>query len=251
MPWTFQQTLDEVDKLIRKGTPSYFITANLHYAMLTAQDPHLRTVNRAAAFIVADGMPLIWASRWRKKRLPERVTGADLLPGLCQRAAERGYRLFLLGAAPGVAEEAATNLCKRFSGLQIVGIEAPPFHQLSPGEQGRLVAQVRKAKPDLLFAALGQPKGELWLNENFQVLGVPVCAQIGASLDFAAGRVPRAPRLLQQLGLEWVYRLYREPRRLFLRYVRNGLFISHMLACDAISLLAGERLSAQPPGNGG
>jgi N-acetylglucosaminyldiphosphoundecaprenol N-acetyl-beta-D-mannosaminyltransferase len=218
--------------------------------MLTAQDPHLRSVNRAAAFIVADGMPLVWASRWRKKRLPERITGADLVPGLCQRAAERGYRLFLLGGGPGVAEEAAAKLCQEFPGLQIVGTLAPPFRQLSPGEQGEVIARVRKARPDLLFAALGQPKGELWLHENVQALGVPVCAQIGASLDFAAGRVPRAPRLLQQVGLEWVYRLYREPRRLFLRYVRNALFISRMLASDAVALLGGDRLSGRPPGNG-
>src|SRR5262249_51717943 len=154
VPWTFQQTLDEVDSLVRKGTPSYFITANLHYAMLTAQDTHLRNVNREAAFIVADGMPLVWASRWQRKRLPERITGADRVPGLCQRAAERGYRLFLLGGGPGVAEEAAAKLCQRFPGLQIVGALAPPFRQLSPGEQGEVIARVRKARPDLLFAAL-------------------------------------------------------------------------------------------------
>jgi N-acetylglucosaminyldiphosphoundecaprenol N-acetyl-beta-D-mannosaminyltransferase len=131
-----------------------------------------------------------------------------------------------------------------------VGTLAPPFRQLSPGEQEEVITRVRKARPDLLFAALGQPKGELWLYENVQALGVPVCAQIGASLDFAAGRVPRAPRLVQQVGLEWVYRLYREPRRLFLRYVRNALFISRMLALDAIGLLSGDRLSGRPPGNG-
>jgi N-acetylglucosaminyldiphosphoundecaprenol N-acetyl-beta-D-mannosaminyltransferase len=245
MPWTFQQTLDAVDNLIHQGKPSFFVTANLHYAMLSAQDARLRGVNQEAAFILADGMPLVWASRWQKNRLPERVTGADLVPALCQRAAKQGYRLFLLGGAPGVAQEAAAKLHQRFAGLQIVGTETPPFHELSREEHEQMVARVRKAKPHLLLAALGQPKGEVWLHANYKALGVPVCAQIGAALDFAAGRVPRAPRVLQKVGLEWVYRLYREPRRLFLRYVRNGLFISHMVACDAVSFLDGESPSAR------
>jgi N-acetylglucosaminyldiphosphoundecaprenol N-acetyl-beta-D-mannosaminyltransferase len=249
MPWTFAQALDEVEKLVHRGKPSFFITANLHYAMLSAQDARLRSVNRDAAFILADGMPLVWASRWKKNRLPERVTGADLVPALCQRAADKGYRLFLLGGAPGVASEAAAKLCQRFPGLQIVGTESPPFHELSPGEHAQMVDRVREARPHLLFAALGQPKGEVWLHANFQALGVPVCAQIGASLDFAAGRVPRAPRVLQKVGLEWVYRLYREPRRLFLRYLRNGLFISHRMACDAVAMLDGNSPSVRSRGN--
>jgi N-acetylglucosaminyldiphosphoundecaprenol N-acetyl-beta-D-mannosaminyltransferase len=237
MPWTFPQALDEVEKLVRQGKPSFFITANLHYAMLSAQDARLRNVNQEAAFILADGMPLVWASRWKKDRLPERVTGADLVPALCGRAAQKGYRLFLLGGGPGVAQEAAAKLCQRFPGLQVVGTETPPFHELSRQEHEAMVVRVRNARPHLLFAALGQPKGEVWLHANYKALGVPVCAQIGASLDFVAGRVPRAPRVLQKVGLEWVYRLYREPRRLFLRYVRNGLFISRMVAGDAVSSL--------------
>jgi len=231
-PLTFQETLDRVEELIKAGRPSYFITANLHYAMLTAGDRRLEAVNSGAAFILADGMPLVWASRWRPARLPERVAGSDLVPALCARAAQKGYRVFLVGGAPEVAAEAARQLCGRFPGLQIAGVESPPFRALSPEEQAQLAARIRGARPDLLFVAFGQPKGELWLAEHCQALGVPACAQIGATLDFVAGRALRAPLWLQRLGLEWAFRLYQEPARLVLRYGRNFLFALRMLLHD-------------------
>jgi N-acetylglucosaminyldiphosphoundecaprenol N-acetyl-beta-D-mannosaminyltransferase len=224
-----------VDQLIQAGKPGYFITANLNYAMLTAQDVRLPAVNKGAALILADGMPLVWASRWRPRRLPERVAGADLVPALCERAAARGYRVFLLGAAPGVAEEATKKLCERFPGLQIAGTASPPFRPLSDEEQAQLLAQIREARPDLLFVAFGQPKGELWLAEHCEALGVPMSVQIGASLNFVTGTVRRAPRWIQRLGIEWLYRLYREPR-LAVRYGRNLLFAFKMLARDVLSL---------------
>ncbi len=240
VPWTFAQTLDHVDRVIESRHPSFFITANLNYAMLTAEDKRLQAVNDKAAFVLADGMPLVWASRWRTARLPERVTGADLVPALCERAALRGHRVFLLGGAPGIAEIAARKLTERFPKLQIVGIVAPPFRQLSPEEQEQLFTQIREARPDLLFVAFGQPKGEFWLAEHCKRLGVPMCVQIGASINFAAGEVRRAPRWIQRLGLEWVYRLYREPR-LGVRYARNALFALRMLARDAVSSRARRR----------
>ncbi|HYT92612.1 MAG TPA: WecB/TagA/CpsF family glycosyltransferase [Gemmataceae bacterium] len=231
-PLTFQQTLDRIEDLIRAGKPNYFITANLHYAMLTDQDPRLDAVNRKAALVLADGMPLVWASRWRPARLPERVTGSDLVPALCELAARRGYRVYLLGGSEEVSAEAARKLCERFPGLQIAGVYSPPFRPLSAEEQAALIARIGDARPDLLFVAFGQPKGEFWLAQHCEALGVPACAQIGATLDFLAGRVPRAPRWLQRVGLEWVYRLYQEPGRLARRYGSNLLFAFKMLACD-------------------
>jgi N-acetylglucosaminyldiphosphoundecaprenol N-acetyl-beta-D-mannosaminyltransferase len=236
-PITFPQTLDLIDRLIAERKPGYFITANLHYAMLTAREPRLAAVNEEAAFILADGMPLVWASRWRSTRLPERVTGADLFPALCERAAARQHRIFLLGGAPGVAEEAARKMSERFPGLQVVGIEAPPFRPLTPEEQAAMFDRIRAARPDLLFVAFGQPKGEIWLHEHYRVLDVPVCVQVGASIDFAAGRVRRSPRWLQRIGLEWAYRLVSEPRRLLLRYAQNFFFALRMLAADAFALV--------------
>jgi N-acetylglucosaminyldiphosphoundecaprenol N-acetyl-beta-D-mannosaminyltransferase len=233
-PLTFDETIARVHQLVNDGEPTFFITANVHYAMLTASDPRLTRVNEKAAFLVADGMPLVWASRGQKTPLPERVAGADLLPALCGDAARSGYRVFLLGGGPGAGEEAARRLLERLPRLQIVGIEAPVLENLSQREHEQLRARIRQARPDLLFAALGQPKGELWLAENYLRLGVPVSVQVGAALDFVAGRVPRSPRLLQRVGMEWAYRLYREPLRLTTRYARNAWFALRMLARDAM-----------------
>jgi N-acetylglucosaminyldiphosphoundecaprenol N-acetyl-beta-D-mannosaminyltransferase len=229
-PLTFSQTLDAVDRLVAEGRPSYFITMNLHTAMLAWQDPKMWAAAEEAALVLADGMPLVWASRRGRRRLPERVAGSDLLPALCARAAVNGYRLFFLGGAPGVGEEAVRALRQRFPGLQVVGAEAPPFRPLSSEEEEALLGRIRAARPHLLFVAFGQPKGEVWLWEHYQQLGVPVCVQVGAALDFAAGRVPRAPGWLRRTGLEWAYRLWREPTRLAGRYAHNAAFLLRMLA---------------------
>ena len=229
---TFQQTVDTVDQLIEERRPGFFITANLHYAMLANRDPRLQAANDRAAFIVADGMPLVSYSRLKRQPLPERVAGSDLIYGLCERAAERGHRVFLLGGAPGVAEQAAGKLCRRYPGLQIVGVEVPPFRKLTAEEHHHLIGRIRAARPDLLLVALGQPKGEIWLAENFRALGVPVCVQVGATFDFVAGRVRRAPKWMQKIGLEWFHRILSEPRRLVPRYFRDALFLLQALTRD-------------------
>lgn len=223
-PLTNEQLPAVVERLIATGEPSYFITANLNYAQLTQQYEDLREVNRHAAFLVADGMPLVWVSRWRGTPLPERVAGSDAIFALCRLAAERGYRVFLLGGAPGVGDSASANLRARYPGLRIVGVESPPFREPTAAEHAALIDRIRDARPDLLIVAFSQPKGERWIHANYRDLGVPVCVQLGASLDFAAGRVRRAPRWLQRAGLEWAYRLALEPRRLAGRYIGNGLF---------------------------
>lgn len=228
--FSFAETIRAVDRLIARRKPSFFITANLHYAMLTDRDPRLQIVNRRAAFLVADGMPMVWYSRIVGRPLPERVAGADLVWHLCGRAALAGHRVFLLGGAPGVAEQAAAVLGRRYPGLQIVGTLAPPHGVWSEADNRAIIARVRQARPHLLLAALGQPKGELWLDAHCEALGVPACVQIGASLDFVVGRARRAPSAMQRLGLEWLFRLLQEPRRLGPRYLSNALFLAKAIA---------------------
>lgn len=223
-----------VDQLIMRRQPAFFITANLHYAMLSCQDPRLAAVNRAAAFLLADGMPLVWYSRFLGRPLPERVAGADLIFLLCRRAAERGHRVFFLGGRPGVAADAAMRLSWMYPGLKIAGIEAPKLESLSAEEHRRLIERIREARPDLLFVAFGQPKGELWLWENAASLGVPACVQVGATFDFVAGHAPRAPRWMQRCGLEWLFRLASDPRRLGPRYVRNAWFLLRAVWRDVL-----------------
>lgn len=222
---SFTQTVDRIESLIRRGRPSFFITANLHYACVCERDARLREVNQKAAFLTADGMPLVWLSRLLGRALPERVTGADLVWAICQRAAQQGYRVFLLGGQPGVAQQAAGVLQARYPGLQIVGVEAPMLDALAADERAQLLERIRQARPDLLFAAFGQPKGELWLAEHIDQLGVPAAVQIGASLDFVVGRRRRAPGWMQRMGLEWFWRFLCEPGRLSRRYLADGLFL--------------------------
>jgi N-acetylglucosaminyldiphosphoundecaprenol N-acetyl-beta-D-mannosaminyltransferase len=201
---------------------------------LTRKTPALEAVNAQAAFVLADGAPLVWASRWKESPLPERVAGSDLIFDLCSAAAKSGYRVFFLGGAEGVADEAAQCLVQRYPGLQIVGTESPPYRELTPEEHNQLIDRVRSASPDILIVASTMPKGEIWIAENHKRLGIPLCVNLGAGLDFAAGRVRRAPRQLQKLGLEWAYRMSREPARLAPRYARNAWFLLSMVTRDLV-----------------
>jgi N-acetylglucosaminyldiphosphoundecaprenol N-acetyl-beta-D-mannosaminyltransferase len=236
---TREQAAEAVMELIERDRqpcrPSFFITANVHYAMLTAERPELRLINQRAAFLLADGAPLVWASRRGRTPLPERVAGSDLVYDLCEHAARRGHGVYLLGGADGVAEEAGRKLQSLYPGLRIVGTACPSPDSLTGEGCRQVIADVKAASPDLLLVAFGQPKGELWINEHLDELGVPVCAQVGATLDFVAGRVRRAPRLLQKTGLEWAYRIYTDPVRLFPRYVKNALFLFGQVARDLVS----------------
>ncbi len=204
--------------------------------MLSDERADLRTVNEQAAFIVADGTPLVWASRLQGQPLPERVAGSDLIFDVCERAARDGLRIFLLGGGEGIGEAAAAGLSQRYPGLKVVGIESPPYRELTAVENATLKDQIRAAAPHVLIVAFTMPRGELWIHENHRDLGVPLCVNFGAALDFAAGRVPRAPRAIQVVGFEWLFRLSREPKRLFKRYARNAGFAFGMVIRDLASL---------------
>jgi N-acetylglucosaminyldiphosphoundecaprenol N-acetyl-beta-D-mannosaminyltransferase len=245
-PMTRGQAAEAVMALIEAGRPSFFITANTHYAMLTAERPELRPINDRAAFLLADGAPLVWASRRSPTRIPERVAGSDLVYDLCEHAARLGRSLYLLGGAEGVAVEAARKLQSLYPGLRIAGTACPAPGMLAGPGCDRLIADIRAARPDLLLVAFGQPKGELWLNEHLDALGVPACVQVGATLDFIAGRVRRAPRLLQKTGLEWAYRIYTDPARLFPRYARNALFLFRNVGRELIGQGGGQGRPGTP-----
>ncbi len=232
-PLTLAQTVDSVDALVERGTSAFFITANTHYAMLTREMADLRELNARAAFIIADGAPLVWATHRRSVPLPERVAGSDLIFELSDLAVRKGYRIFLAGGAPGVADLAAQRLTARYPRLQVVGTAAPSFQGQSIKEYQELKTLIRKARPHILILAATMPFGERWLLIHLSDLGVPVGVNLGAALDFAAGRVSRAPRWMQKLGLEWAFRLMMEPKRLFSRYARNAWFILNMSLCQS------------------
>jgi N-acetylglucosaminyldiphosphoundecaprenol N-acetyl-beta-D-mannosaminyltransferase len=199
----------------RGGPVHQIITVNSEFVWAARKNTAFReTINRAA-LAVADGMGIVWASRILGLPFPERVAGSDLLPLLAERSAARGFRLFLLGAAPGVAEKAAHILQQRSPDLQIAGTYSG---SPAPAEAEHILGLIRAARPDVLAVAYGAPKQDLWIRQHAQALGeagVGVALGVGGTLDFIAGRVPRAPRWIQRVGLEWAFRILCQPRRVW------------------------------------
>lgn len=223
---TMDETVQWIDELIANGEPQYLITANLNYAMLAAKQAELKRVTEGAIGILADGMPIVARSRFGSgPRLPERVAGSELIYRLAEGSANRGWRIYFLGAAPGVAQRCATRLAELYPGMQIAGVESPPFRPLSAEEDEQLNERIRAARTDILLVAFGQPKGEQWIAERYKTLNVPVSIQLGASFDFVAGTAKRAPRVWQKVGMEWAYRMLSDPKRLVPRYAQNARFL--------------------------
>lgn len=207
---TAAEALDIIEQIVREGRSQQVVTVNPEFVMAAQANQAFRRVLNAAALALPDGIGLVWAARILGQRLPERVAGSDLVPRLAEQAARRGWKLFLLGAAPGVAEQAAARLVARCPGLTVAGTYAG-----SPAavEEEDIVARVRAVRPDILFVAYGAPAQDLWIARNLERLGVPLCMGVGGALDFIAGVRRRAPRWVQRLGLEWLYRLLQEPWR--------------------------------------
>jgi N-acetylglucosaminyldiphosphoundecaprenol N-acetyl-beta-D-mannosaminyltransferase len=208
---TRRQTLDWVAGAMTQPGLHQIATTNPEFVMLAQQDEEFRQVLWQADLCIPDGIGLIWASRWLKRPLPERVPGSELVYLLAGQAAQNGWRLYLLGAAPGVAEEAAAIFQTKYPGLTIAGTYAG-----SPAleENDEIVARINACQADLLFVAYGAPRQDKWIARNREKLTtVRVAIGVGGALDFVTGKSIRAPRWLQKLGLEWLHRLYHEPWR--------------------------------------
>jgi N-acetylglucosaminyldiphosphoundecaprenol N-acetyl-beta-D-mannosaminyltransferase len=215
---TFAGALDEIEALVARGEGGTVFTPNVDHVVRAERDATFREAYAAARLSLVDGQPLVWASRLVGEALPEKVSGSDLILPLLRRAAERGYRVYLLGGLPGVVEEVAAKVA-RDPGVAIAGLEAPVVG-LGPGPvDDAIVERVRAARPDLVLVALGSPKGELFAHRVAARIRPAVALSIGAGLDFLAGRVRRAPRWVSRAGLEWLFRLALEPRRLARRYL--------------------------------
>jgi N-acetylglucosaminyldiphosphoundecaprenol N-acetyl-beta-D-mannosaminyltransferase len=208
-PLLMDQALDRVGDAIANRTPMQIVTLNAEMSMQSQENPALAEVIKACGLVVPDGSGVIWALKRQGVRTPK-VAGVDLVRGMAARAAERGHRLFLLGAKPGVAAEAADALVAANPGLVIAGVRDGYFQA---ADEPALLDEIRQARPDILLVALGVPRQELWIAEHQAALGVPVAMGVGGSFDVFAGRVQRAPELFQKLHLEWLYRLIQEPWR--------------------------------------
>lgn len=207
---TETEVLDRIESFILDGSPHQIVTVNPEFLVMAQDDRPFRDILNSADLSLADGVGLLWASRLLGKPLRERVAGSDLVYRLAQRAAARGYRLYLLGAAPGIGQKAALSLTERFPGLSIAGV-----YPGSPGkeEEEGIVARIRDASPHVLLVAYGAPAQDWWIHRNLERLGVPVSIGVGGALDFVSGRVQRAPHWMRNLGIEWLFRLVQEPWR--------------------------------------
>lgn len=218
---TTAETVRAVEQMIASGQPHYFVTANVDFLVQAQTDEALRHILANADLVLCDGTPLLWASRLLGNALPERVAGSDLVPVLLELAARKKYSVYFLGAAPEAAAEAVRRLRVAYPSLEIAGHYSPPVRALEDMDHDEIKRRITEAKPDMLFVAFGCPKAEKWIDMHYRDLGVPVVAGVGATVDFLAGRVKRAPVWMRRAGLEWLFRLAQEPRRLWRRYSRD------------------------------
>jgi len=231
----FDESIERITALVRLRRGGCVFTPNVDHVMIAERDARFREAYAEASLSLVDGMPLVWAARLLGSRLPEKISGADLVRPLAARAAQCGFAVYVLGGQPGSAEAAAAALVADYPGLRVVGADAPAIDiDRAADDSASVIARITAARPDLVFVGLGAPKQEIWIHRHRAALGPAVAVAVGAALDFLAGRIRRAPRWMSDAGVEWSYRLAREPRRLAHRYlVRDmgfGLVLARMLA---------------------
>lgn len=224
---TTEETVDWAAQLIHLGHQGYVCTVNVAILMMMSRDSRLQRFIKNAALVVADGQPIVWASQWLAHPLPERVTGIDLIDALAKRAEQERFRVYLLGASREVIRAAAANLQSKYPRLDICGYDDGYF---SPAEAGDRVKAIRQSGAQILFVGMGVPRQEFFLEEHWSDLDVSLAIGVGGSFDVIAGLKKRAPHWVQEAGMEWLYRLLQEPKRLWKRYlVTNLQFIYYLL----------------------
>lgn len=204
------EAMQKVEEFVLEQKPHHIVTANPEIIYASNYNPELLGIVNHAALVTADGTGVVWASGQLGRHLQERVTGIDLVYKICEKAPQKGWKLFILGSAPGVADAAADNIRKMYPGVEIVGTQHGYF---KPEEEPEIVEMIKKSTPDVLFVALGAPKQEFWISKYMDELQVPVMLGIGGSMDVLSGNVKRAPEIWQKMNLEWLYRLLSQPSR--------------------------------------
>jgi N-acetylglucosaminyldiphosphoundecaprenol N-acetyl-beta-D-mannosaminyltransferase len=235
------QAVAEISRWVEEGEQHYVCVTGVHGVMEARRDPELLRIHNASGLTTPDGMPMVWAGHRAGAAHIRRVCGRDLMPEVCQLAAEHGWSSFFYGGGPGVPELLAERLTARFPGFRVVGTWSPPFRPLTPDEDRMVVERINRAAPDLVWVGLSTPKQERWMAAHAGRLDARVLLGVGAAFDMHAGLLPQAPHWMQRSGLEWLYRLGREPRRLWRRYLRhNPRFVVEILRRPPSIRTAGE-----------
>ncbi len=228
------QTFDEAVNILAgwavESQKRYVSTCPVYTLMIARENPQMRVALERADMVTADGMPLVWLQRRLGYPQAERVYGPDVMRALCEKTANREVRHFFWGGLPGVAEQLVQQLQRASPGLQIAGFYSPPIEEIGDTPNPAIIEHLNNANPHVIWVGLGSPKQDLWMSLYRPVLNAPLLIGVGAAFDFIAGTKPQAPRWMQRSGLEWLYRLIREPRRLWRRYViYNSRFIWEVL----------------------
>jgi N-acetylglucosaminyldiphosphoundecaprenol N-acetyl-beta-D-mannosaminyltransferase len=244
---TMQEVLDAIEAQIAEGGFHQIATANVDFVINSTRDDELRETLLRCDVVLADGMPLVWASHLLGTGLKERVAGVDLVPQLARLSAQRGYRLFLLGASEESSAGTVDWMRKNFPGVSIVGRYCPDHKPLEEMDHEEILCRIEEARPEILLVAFGNPKQEKWLAMHRHRLKVPVCIGVGGSFDLLSGKLPRAPLWMQRYSLEWVYRAVQDPQRLVKRYASDiaGLIRYLPIQIAVMALQANRHSEAQ------
>lgn len=227
---SMDETITEIDDLISKNKKSYIVAINVDVVIKIENDPKLKQVTDEADMVLIDGKPLIWISKWHKRPIKEKVSGSDLVPALCSHAVKKGYSIFIIGGKDGIAEKAKQNLETKYVGINVVGTYSPPFgFENNTDELNKINTIITNCHPDILIACFGCPKQEKWIYDNYENYNAIVSICAGATVDFLAGNVKRAPKWMANHGLEWLYRFFQEPKRMFKRYFVDDIKIIKLM----------------------
>lgn len=225
-----QQALDTIDEWLHLRQPHYVCVTSAHGVIEAQEDPELRRILNQSGMSTPDGMSIVWLLKLMGHRQVSRVYGPDLMEAVCEHSVEKGYRHFMFGGAEGVADKLAAALQNRFPGLQIAGTYCPPFYIPSPEEDQMMVDMINNSGADIVWIGISTPKQERWMASHLGQLEAPVMVGVGAAFDFLSGVKRQAPRWIQRSGLEWLFRLANEPRRLFPRYIQYPRFVLKAIA---------------------
>jgi len=217
-PIDMDTALASIEGWIEKATPNYVCVTGVHGVMASQSDARLREIHDNAGLVTPDGMPLVWMAHRLGYTQTRRVYGPDLMRALTRRSEARGYRQFYYGGGPGLADRLARVLATTHPKLEVVGTYCPPFRPMTEDEDAKIVAAINEADPDIIWVGLSTPKQEYWMASHVGRLKAPVLIGVGAAFDFLAGTKKQAPLWMQRNGLEWLFRLLSEPRRLWRRY---------------------------------
>ena len=224
------EAIQAIEDMIASKKKSYIVAINVDVVIKIENDSYLKEITDKADMVLVDGKPLEWIAKWHKRPIKAKISGSDLVPILCKRAAEKGYSIFIIGGKEGIAEKAKQNLERDLPGIRIVGTYAPAFgFEKDEKELNRINEMISSAHPDILIACFGCPKQEKWIYENISKYDAKVSVCAGATVDFLAGNVNRAPRWMSEHGLEWFYRFLQEPKRMFKRYFIDDVKILKLI----------------------